>query len=60
MAITTEQTGLPVDEVAITPEQGLPEALIMRASTVVTDTLDGDSPVVKVPWVDDADASFYP
>jgi len=46
------------DQVVFTPDEAVPEALILRASTVVTRTLDGDAPVARVPWVNDADAQF--
>ena len=46
------------DQVAFTPDEAVPEALILRASTVVTRTLDGDAPVARIPWVNDADAQF--
>lgn len=46
------------DQVVIPAAEAVPEALILRASTVVTRTLDGDAPVARIPWVDDADAQF--
>lgn len=36
----------------------VPEALIFRGATVVTESLQGDDPVARVPWVDDAAAEF--
>lgn len=60
MAITTNNTpdSFSPDQVVITPDEAVPEALILRAATVVTRTLDGDAPVALIPWVDDADARF--
>lgn len=46
------------DLVAFKPADVIPEALILRASTVVTDQLEGDAPAARVPWVDDAAADF--
>lgn len=46
------------DQVVIPAAEAVPEALILRASTVVTRTLDGDAPVARIPWVNDADAQF--
>ena len=34
------------------------DALINKAATVVTQQLEGDSPVARIPWVDDAAAEF--
>lgn len=40
------------------PADAVPDALILRASTVVTTQLEGDAPVARIPWVNDADAQF--
>lgn len=43
---------------AFTPEDVVPDALILKASTVVTQSLEGDAPVARIPWVDDDEADF--
>ena len=48
------------DLTVFTPGDAVPDALILRASTVVTTELEGDAPVARVPWVNDADAQFVP
>lgn len=62
MAINTTLTssqGWSPDLVAFGPREAIPEALILRASTVVTEQLEGDAPAARVPWVDDAAADFF-
>lgn len=46
------------NKIAFKPEEVIPEALILKASTVVDKTLRGDNPSVLVPWVNDADANW--
>ena len=40
------------------PSDVIPDALIFEAATVVTEQLDGDGPVARIPWVNDAEAAF--
>ncbi|MGO3153406.1 MAG: phage major capsid protein [Galactobacter sp.] len=54
---TTDQAWSP-DEFHTTPAEAVPDALILRASTVATTTLTGDQPVARVAYVNDAAASF--
>lgn len=42
---------------AIAPQDAVPDALILQTSTV-SGTVDGDSPMVRVQYVDDAAATF--
>lgn len=58
MAITTTTTEWTPDEYHAPADQILPDALILRGSTVVTSTLEGDEPVVRIPWVRDDEAEF--
>lgn len=39
------------------PDDAVPDALILQTSTI-SGEVDGDQPVVRVPYVDDADAGF--
>lgn len=45
------------DITAVPPSEAVPDALILQTSTVAG-TIEGDAPLVRVQWVDDADASF--
>ena len=48
------------DVVAYLPTDVVPEALVLRASTVAAE-IEGDEPAVRVPYVsDDGDADFVP
>lgn len=42
---------------AFTPSDVIPEALVLRGSTVAG-VIEGDEPAVRVPWISDADADF--
>lgn len=57
--ITTSNAAYPwrPDATAFAPADAVPEALILRATTVAGQ-VDGDAPSVRVAYVDDADASF--
>lgn len=46
------------DKIAFKPEEVIPDALLLKATTVVDTTLRGDNPSVLVPWVDDAAANW--
>ena len=46
------------DVQAFLPSDVIPEALIFQAATVVTQELEGDAPVARIPWIDDAAAEF--
>lgn len=58
MTITTQTTEWSPDEFSAPAAEVIPDALILRASTVVSTTLEGDEPVVRVPWVKDDEAEF--
>lgn len=45
------------DITAVAPTDAVPDALILTTSTVAGD-IEGDAPLVRVQYVDDADASF--
>ena len=45
------------DITAVAPTDAVPDALILNTSTVAGD-IEGDAPLVRVQYVDDADASF--
>ena len=55
--ITSEKAWAP-DIQAFLPSETIPDALIMRAATLVTQELEGDGPVARIPWVNDANADF--
>ncbi|MCT2179573.1 phage major capsid protein [Kocuria sp. p3-SID1433] len=46
------------DLVAFTPQEAVPEALILKASTVVSQSGIGDAPSVLVPWVREESATW--
>lgn len=46
------------DVVAFVPADAVPDALILKCSTVATTELDGDAPVAMVPFVRDDEADF--
>lgn len=58
----TTTTGAPAayspDEVAFAADAAIPEALIFKATTVASTTLEGDRPNVLVPWVRDTPATW--
>lgn len=39
-------------------EDAVPDALILKAATIVETNVEGDGPVVRIPWADDAGAGF--
>ncbi|SNU00950.1 phage major capsid protein, HK97 family [Ruaniaceae bacterium KH17] len=43
---------------AFLPDDVVPDALILRAATVVTRELEGDAPVARIPWVTDDEADI--
>lgn len=45
------------DVVATSPEDSIPDALVLQATTVAG-RVQGDEPALRVPYVDDAEASF--
>lgn len=53
----TSSPGWSPDVQAFAPEDVIPEALIMQASTI-SGRIEGDAPVVRVVYVEDADADF--
>lgn len=55
---TTAPAGFSPDVVAFTAEQAIPDALLLKASTVVNTDLEGDRPSVLVPWVKDSPATW--
>lgn len=58
-ALTTNSAGAWSPDIqAFTPADVIPDALVFKGSTVVTTELEGDAPVARIPWVDDASASF--
>lgn len=60
MAINTTNTAASwsPDLTTFQAAEAIPEALILRASTVAATTLQGDAPVARVAWVNDAAARF--
>ncbi|WGJ86080.1 phage major capsid protein [Gordonia sp. SMJS1] len=60
MAIATTKTSADAwspDITAVAPTDAVPDALILHTSTVAGE-IEGDAPLVRVQYVDDADASF--
>ena len=59
MATTTSTSAVAwrPDVQAFAPDDVIPDALILQASTI-SGEIDGDAPVVRVAYVDDADADF--
>lgn len=60
MAIATTKTSADAwspDITAVAPADAVPDALILHTSTVAGE-IEGDAPLVRVQYVDDADASF--
>ncbi len=55
---TTSAKAWAPDIQAFLPSEVIPDALIFQGATVVTQELDGDGPLARIPWVDDASASF--
>jgi HK97 family phage major capsid protein len=53
----TSSQGWSPDIQAFVPGDAIPDALILQTSTVAGE-IQGDSPAVRVPWVDDATAKF--
>lgn len=61
MATTTTRTSAPAwspDITVFAPSEVIPDAIILRAATVVTEELEGDSPVARVAWINDDEADF--
>lgn len=48
------------DVTVFAARDAIPDALLFQATNVVTQELQGDSPVARIPYVDDAEASFVP
>lgn len=55
---TNSATAWSPDVQAFKAADVIPDALILRGATVVTQSLEGDGPAARVPWVDDASATF--
>lgn len=54
----TSATAWSPDQTEFVPGDVVPDALILATSTVASRTLDGDAPLVRVPYVDDDEATF--
>lgn len=47
-----------MNQLEFLPSEVIPDALILQCATIVTESLNGDAPVARIPWLNDAAAAF--